>query len=66
MKRVRITKSVKNIKRFPLEHINTGEVVYLDNPAAEFLLKNGYAIQSKDMTANDYQKRNLSNGNTSR
>lgn len=47
--RVRIVKDIKNFK--------TGEVYNVGSKVAKFLLKNGYAIQSKDMVAIDYQRK---------
>lgn len=38
-------------------YFRAGEVRFVDHKTAEFLLKNGYAIKSKDMTSKDYKKK---------
>jgi hypothetical protein len=47
MVRLKIIKSVENFR--------AGQTVQVDEKVAKFLLKNRYAIKSKDMTANDYE-----------
>lgn len=55
--RIRITKNHDEFK--------VGDIVIVNEELAKFLIKTGYAIQSKDMTINDYQTKDL-NGNPSR
>lgn len=45
--RLRIVRSVEKFKK--------GDIVNVSLRVAKFLIKNGYAIQSKDMTDNDYK-----------
>lgn len=47
--RLKIVKSV--------EQFRAGETVYVPERVAKFLLKNGYAVKSKDMGSTDYQIR---------
>jgi hypothetical protein len=39
------------------QYFRAGETRYVDEKTAKFLIKNGYAIKSKDMTSKDYQKK---------
>lgn len=45
-------KIIKNVGSF-----RPGETVQFSEKVAKFLLKNGYAIKSKDMTSNDYKEK---------
>jgi len=47
MIRVKIVRDIENFK--------AGEIVYIKEKVAKFLLKKGYAIKSKDMASNDYK-----------
>ncbi|TAL08220.1 MAG: hypothetical protein EPO02_13615 [Nitrospirae bacterium] len=50
-KRIRFTKTYKIYR--------PGDVIWAKQSIAEFLLKNGFAIQSKDMTASDLKQKDL-------
>lgn len=54
--RVRIIKAVEQFK--------VGEIHDVNEKVAKFLLKNGYAVMSKDITGSEMQTRNLSDGNS--